>query len=57
MKNGREPLVNRDFTVALVLSPAFAGLETVMLVDLGLTPQALCSRLLRRLNQTFMQAL
>jgi hypothetical protein len=35
---------------AFVLSPAFAGLKFVVLRYLGLTPQALCLRLLRRLN-------
>ena len=31
-----------------MLSPAFAGLKTTDAFDLGLTPQALCLRLLRR---------
>ena len=38
---------------ALVLSPAFAGLKFVVLTNLGLAPQALCSRLLRRLRTDF----
>ena len=40
--------------VALVLSPAFAGLKIGCAFDLGLTPQALCFRLLRRLKTNFL---
>jgi hypothetical protein len=32
-----------------ILSPAFAGLKICCALDLGLAPQALCFRLLRRL--------
>jgi len=39
---------NRGHLLAFGLSPASAGLKTVMLLNLGLTPQALCPRLLRR---------
>src|SRR5215207_2418760 len=35
----------------MFLSPAFAGLRTVSCCNLGLTPQALCLRLLRRLPE------
>jgi hypothetical protein len=35
---------------AFGLSPAFAGFENLSSLDLGLTPEALCSRLLRRLK-------
>ena len=36
-----------------VLSPAFAGLKIFVFRYLGLAPQALCSRLLRRLKADF----
>ena len=35
--------------IGLSLSPAFAGLRYLVGISLGLTPQALCCRLLRRL--------
>jgi hypothetical protein len=35
------------------LSPAFAGSKILCALILGLTPQALCFRLLRRLRTTF----
>jgi hypothetical protein len=37
----------------IMLSPAFAGFELLCFYDLGLTPQALCLRLLRRLKRHF----
>jgi hypothetical protein len=36
-----------------ILSPAFAGLKICCALDLGLAPQALCFRLLRRLWADF----
>ena len=40
----------------LILSPAFAGLKSVVLLTLGLAPQALCLHLLRRLSRIFVQS-
>src|SRR5262249_39792403 len=41
---------NRQHLVSINLSPAFAGLKICCALSLGLTPQALCFRLLRRLK-------
>ena len=37
----------------VALPPASAGLKNVMVLNLGLTPQALCLRLLRRLKSNY----
>ena len=47
---GGSPSLQLLAFTAIVLSPALAGLNFV-LITLGLTPQALCLRLLRRLKQ------
>ena len=49
---GGSPSLQLLAFTAIVLSPALAGLNFV-LITLGLTPQALCLRLLRRLKQDF----